>query len=24
MQATAPGAVGQQRATGARRDGDLW
>ncbi len=24
MQATAPGAVGQQRATGARRDADLW
>ena len=25
MQATAPGAVGQQRAPGgARRDGDLW
>ncbi|KAI9460468.1 kinase-like domain-containing protein [Lactarius psammicola] len=24
MQATTPGAVGQQRATGARRDGDLW
>ena len=24
MQATAPGAVGQQRAAGARRDGDLW
>jgi hypothetical protein len=24
MQATTPGAVGQQRATGARRDADLW
>jgi casein kinase I homolog HRR25 len=24
MQATAPGAIGRQRATGARRDSDLW
>jgi len=24
MQATTPGAVGQQRAAGARREGDLW